>query len=578
MGAPSLHSPTLRASSSPYAKMKGFAIAFSALILFLAFGGLKRQPRVIASVHRMSGSVSHSSFITPVRPISGKCPRNEILNSISAKENPSDVPPMSNRSAVNMEAPQQEGMFDRAVVERESAVTRRKVMGSAALGSAVTSVLLSGIANEVQPVSAQAAEMAANSDSQNEVVNCLFSKCRLELFECLANTACAANLVCLSTCTGKPNEIDCQVHCGDLFQTAAIDRFNDCAISRGKCVPQRGDSGEYPIPPAESLVPNFDMSKFTGDWYISLGANELFDIFDCQLHKFSFDSKKNMLSGDLQWRVATPDGGFITRQTTQTFRQDANQASLLINDGNDFLHYSDNWYIASAQLEGLETDHVLVYYRGINDAWYGYGGAVLYTRQPTMPKALKPVIQEACTRLPASVAFSNLKATNNMCEMESPLIERLEKTTEKVATAIEKEEEIVFEGIEDKIRALEGELEREDGVNRRIGMEVINDLAFFLKGVERDVGIGVKATENKLEGYAKRLGKSLIDAEDRFLMYEKNAFMRLFRSLTMQEQKVLEELEMDVKDVENLLGKTFGAGVSGYATKPVAKIANVASN
>jgi len=465
--------------------------------------------------------------------------------------------------------------------EGEQPKSRRRSVVNAALGAAAAGIIAAGVSAFDQP--AQAAEVSAQEESK-EVVECLFQKCRNELFGCLANTACAANLVCLSQCTGKPDEIACQIRCGDLFQTAAIDKFNDCAITRGKCVPQRPDESLYPIPEPTSLVQDFDMTKFTGDWYITMGQNKLFDTFDCQLHKFSYDETKKMLVGDLQWRVGTPDGGFITRSAEQTFRQDQNQPSLLINDGNEFLHYSDNWYIASAQLEGKDTDHVFVYYRGINDAWDGYGGAVLYTKQPTVPQSLEPTIKTACERLP-NIKFSELAKTNNQCGKEAPLIERiekLEKTTEKaiedegkvLVGALEREEEQIFEGIEERVLQIEGEVYKDANINARIGQEVVNDLAFLIKGFERDV-IGA---EKELEGYARKLGMAIVSGEKEFVKTESSLFKRFFNFITRNEEKVLNELEMDVKDVEDLLGKTFGNGATSFIGKRSSRVtATIAS-
>mmetsp|Transcript_25418 Transcript_25418/g.35424 ORF Transcript_25418/g.35424 Transcript_25418/m.35424 type:complete len:628 (-) Transcript_25418:317-2200(-) len=463
------------------------------------------------------------------------------------------------------------------------------VVGSASAGRAFgKNNLLPGSSTDIQAnaeTGAKALQKAnpnpSGQESSTEVVECLFQKCRLELFECLANTVCAANLVCLSTCTGRPDEIDCQVKCGDLFQTSAIDKFNDCAISRGKCVPQKPDDDLYPVPQPESLVPSFDMAKFTGNWYITMGANKLFDTFDCQLHTFRYDDKKKSVTGDIRWRVSTPDGGYLQREVQQTFRQDKNEPALLINDGNEFLHYSDNWYIASAQFEDKDTDHVFVYYRGTNDAWDGYGGAVLYTRTATVPKGLEATIKEACAKLPPGVQYSTLVKTNNQCEKQAPLIERLEKTTEKVieeeskilASAIEKEEEQIFEGIEERVLALEGEFYKDESINKRIGQEVVNDLAFLLKGVGSEIG----AAEKGLEGYAKKLGNAIIQGEKQFEAKEKSFFGRLSRAFTRQEQKVLEELEMDVKDVEDLLGKTFGSGSSFVQSKRSSIVTGTAS-
>lgn len=47
---------------------------------------------------------------------------------------------------------------------------------------------------------------------------------------------------------------------------------------------------------------------------------------------------------------------------------------------------ADDWYILDAE----KDSHVLVVYRGTNDAWDGYGGGTLYTRvrpRPSTPEA-----------------------------------------------------------------------------------------------------------------------------------------------------------------------------------------------
>ena len=60
----------------------------------------------------------------------------------------------------------------------------------------------------------------------------------------------------------------------------------------------------------------------------------------------------------------------------QTFVQDEDKKGLLLNHDNEFLHYQDDWFVL-----GMRPDeYVAVYYRGSNDAWDGYGGAVVYTR------------------------------------------------------------------------------------------------------------------------------------------------------------------------------------------------------
>lgn len=48
----------------------------------------------------------------------------------------------------------------------------------------------------------------------------------------------------------------------------------------------------------------------------------------------------------------------------------------LHNGDNEFLNYTDDWYV----LDFVPDEYAVIYYRGNNDAWAGYGGLTVYTR------------------------------------------------------------------------------------------------------------------------------------------------------------------------------------------------------
>lgn len=190
--------------------------------------------------------------------------------------------------------------------------------------------------------------------------------------------------------------------------------FNACAVSQKQCVPRRSDDGSWPVPEATSLVKSFDTSKFEGRWYISAGLNPTFDTFDCQVHFFT-SGEPGEVFGKLNWRIREPDGEFFTRDTIQRFVQSTTQPALLENHNNDYLHYQDDWYILDADPGATEdAAFVLVYYRGTNDAWDGYGGSVLYTKAPAVPSGIRDRVSAACAR--AGLDFSKFKENDNSCK------------------------------------------------------------------------------------------------------------------------------------------------------------------
>ncbi|CAN0291923.1 unnamed protein product [Ectocarpus sp. 12 AP-2014] len=55
----------------------------------------------------------------------------------------------------------------------------------------------------------------------------------------MSERRCFANIICLQTCNGRPDEGYCQIRCGDLFENEAVGKFNACAVSKKNCVKQR---------------------------------------------------------------------------------------------------------------------------------------------------------------------------------------------------------------------------------------------------------------------------------------------------------------------------------------------------
>ncbi|KAL1552136.1 Violaxanthin de-epoxidase, chloroplastic [Salvia divinorum] len=281
--------------------------------------------------------------------------------------------------------------------------------------------------------------------------SCLLKECRIELAKCIANPSCAANVACLNTCNNRPDETECQIKCGDLFANSVVDEFNDCAVSRKKCVPQKSDLGDFPAPDPALLVQNFNMSDFNGKWFISSGLNPTFDTFDCQLHEFHTEGNK--LVANLTWRIKTPDTGFFTRTAVQNFVQDPKYPGILYNHDNEYLHYQDDWYILSAQVENKPDDYIFVYYRGRNDAWDGYGGAVIYTRSAVLPESIVPRLEKAAKSVGRDL--SQFIRTDNTCGPEPPLVERLEKTVEEGEGIIVREVEEIEQEVEQEVERAE---------------------------------------------------------------------------------------------------------------------------
>ena len=286
-----------------------------------------------------------------------------------------------------------------------------------------------------QPTSANAADGAA-------IASCLFKKCPSQLAQCIVNPKCLANVICINTCNNSPDETGCQIKCGDIFENEVVGDFNKCAVSDMTCVPQKQDDGSYPVPKPELLVDKFDTSLFNGRWYITAGQNKLFDIFPCQVHFFT-ETAPGKFFGKLNWRITEPDGEFFTRDALQRFVQDPKQPAHLINHDNEYLHYEDDWYILDYEYDNNPSGtppFALVYYRGSNDAWVGYGGAVVYTRDAKLPESLIPRLREAVKKV--NFDFDkDFEITDNTCKAydKSQTLLLREQFAGKVAIQTEKQ-------------------------------------------------------------------------------------------------------------------------------------------
>jgi len=243
---------------------------------------------------------------------------------------------------------------------------------------------------------------------------------------------------------------------------------------------------------APTLVKEFSTDDLQGNWYISAGLNKAFDTFDCQLHKFEAPTPTKLV-GNLQWRIKDPIAGsnFVTRYTVQEFVQDKQQPGILYNHDNDFLHYQDDWYILAQK----KNEYVVVYYRGSNDAWDGYGGAVVYSTAPSLDPKYFPEIDAALQKVGRS--FSDFTLTDNSCKAAETKIEELEAdlvfVEARVATGLQTAEKNLVTEVKRDVTAVGKEVVKDIRVVER---EVVKDVTLIEKELERDemkVESGIKS-------------------------------------------------------------------------------------
>ena len=318
--------------------------------------------------------------------------------------------------------------------------------------------------------------------------DCLLQNCKAELAGCLADEKCVESLACLNVCFGKPDEADCQIRCGDLYASPAVQKFNTCAVTRNACVAQRQSTGEYPVPDFDAIETkeNVTIDDWTKKkrWYIVAGLNKDFDIFDCQEHFFAKGDDDKMYI-KINWRVNRPNGQFYERGDVQRFYQEDDKA-IFLNRGNPEtkLHYQDDWIIPKDGFYADEEKGVaFVYYRGTNDAWDGYGGAVVYATEPTLRPEFIPRMKAAAEKV--NVDWNKMVITDNSCKAPEEV---------KVTNIAD------LDTLGDDVKAVEKVVERdvEKITEKLVGKDVEKILESDITKIEKALGSEIKALESNL--------------------------------------------------------------------------------
>lgn len=197
------------------------------------------------------------------------------------------------------------------------------------------------------------------------------------------------------------------------------------------------------------------------------------------------------------------DGEFFTKNAIQKFVQDPSNPAHFINHDNEYLHYKDDWFI----LDYEPNDFVLVYYRGSNDAWDGYGGAFLYSRDPAVRPELFPRLEKAVAGMGLPYKWSDFTLTDNSCKdlAESPSILREKFATKLLIT----EEEVLQQQLTSARNAAVNTFISEEKEAEKSIQFLENELLEFLKTTEVIVEKAEKSVERIVEDVVEEVEKDL---------------------------------------------------------------------
>jgi violaxanthin de-epoxidase len=288
-------------------------------------------------------------------------------------------------------------------------------------------------------------------------------------------------------------------------------------------------------------VPKFDTKLFNGRWFISAGQNDLFDIFPCQVHFFK-ETAPGTFFANLNWRIEEPDGEYLSRDAVQRFVQDDKWPAHLINHDNEYLHYKDDWYVLDYEPDDNAAGvppFALIYYRGSNDAWDGYGGAVVYTRDSKLPESLIPRLRESVKK----VNFDwdkDFTVTDNTC-----------KTLEKGEALILREKFAGKVAIQTEQQLLQQAVMARNLATKSISNEV-NQVSKVVTEFEKSAAKFEDEVLKKAVAIEGNVVKNVVETEKKVVGNVVKFEGVVVKKVVETEKKVVETIE---KDIESILPK-----------------------
>ena len=132
---------------------------------------------------------------------------------------------------------------------------------------------------------------------------------------------------------------------------------------------------------------------------------------------------------------------------------------------------------------------VLIYYRGNNDAWDGYGGATVYSTNPVLDKKYFAEIDESLQKI--GRRFSEFTLTDNTCkERETKLEEAYQDLVfveNRVATGLVTAESNIVATLKRDVQEIERELVVAERAIQKQVMKVEKEIEKDVVEIEREI-------------------------------------------------------------------------------------------
>jgi len=216
-------------------------------------------------------------------------------------------------------------------------------------------------------------------------------------------------------------------------------------------------------------------------------------------------------------------------------------------------------------------DFALVYYRGANDAWVGYGGAVVYTRESRLPDSLIPRLRESVKKV--NFDFDkDFTITDNTCRVQTDKDKLVLREQFAGNVVIQSEKQLQSEVVKargmavnnvkaqqlfvtDEYKMAQNAFDRlENSVasfEKELASEVVKDVTFVEKEVIKDIVNVEKEVVKDVVNIEKEIVKDVTVLEKEIV---KDASV-LEKEIVKDVSGIEKEVEKDVKSTVGLFKK-----------------------
>lgn len=270
------------------------------------------------------------------------------------------------------------------------------------------------------------AEYAKENQMEKSDVSCFINKCGDQTKNLFSNPRGIKGVSCLGRCKGEQS---CATRCFAEFGSEDLNNWLSCTIEENECVkvPKNIDNSAE-NKGYDTAMKNFDPRILIGRWWKTDGLNPNYDLFDCQSNTFEVTpgSEKDASELDMGifFRVSRPSssgGGFWENSLSEHMVVDAvrggnNPSGRTMHTAGKMygLSFDENWYIlGQSDGKGEVPPFVVVAYKG-HTLQGNYEGAFVYAKEPVLPDAAKPAVQEVLSK--AGLDFDKFTRIDNTCK------------------------------------------------------------------------------------------------------------------------------------------------------------------